>query len=201
MPLKIWKRMTLLLVVMSLTPTIAVAYGKRTEMSSPTEKTGEKALTVKMESTSSDQQKVMGTVRITQRASGVVIEAALKGLKPGLHGFHIHEGDSCQSGETEDADTASPSREPAKEAGDHWDPGIKGNHEGPWQHGHRGDLPNLYVGPDGKAGMPIYAPRVSSQDFENRALVLHAHRDSYSEESDSTGGSGDAVACGVAGES
>ncbi|MEP1213958.1 MAG: superoxide dismutase family protein [Marinobacter sp.] len=140
---------------------------------------------------------MLGTVRISQRASGVVIQPALEGLKPGLHGFHIHEGGSCASGRVGGDDTESPSRKPSKEAGEHWDPGLKGNHEGPWQHEHRGDLPNLYVNPDGEALLPVYAPRVSSKDFENRALVIHARRDSYSDEEGSAGGSGDAIACGV----
>lgn len=193
-------RASLLLAVMFLIPAVVNGYGERTEMSSPTEKTGQKALTVEMKSTSADrqdQQEVIGTIRISQRASGVVIEPALKGLEPGLHGFHIHEGDSCASSRVADGDTESPSRKPAKEAGEHWDPGVKGNHDGPWQHGHRGDLPNLYVNPDGKALLPVYAPRVSSSDFEGRALVIHAQRDSYSDEEDSAGGSGDAIACGV----
>lgn len=199
-PLRTWLGASLLPAVILFTPTMVSGYGERTEMNSPTEETGQKALTVEMKSTSADQQgqqEVIGTVRISQRATGVVIEPALKGLEPGLHGFHIHEGDSCESGRTEDTDTASPSREPAKEAGEHWDPGFKGNHAGPWAQGHTGDLPNLYVDPDGKAITPVYAPRVSSNDFENRALVLHARRDSYSDEEDSAGGSGDAIACGV----
>lgn len=195
-PLKTWLGASLLL----FTPALVSGYGERTEMSSPIEKTEQKALTIEMESTSPDQeveQEVLGTVRISQRASGVVIQPALKGLKPGLHGFHLHEGDSCSSGRVGGDDTESPSRKPAKEAGKHWDPGLKGNHEGPWQHGHRGDLPNLYVNPDGEAIMPVYAPRVSSRDFEGRALVIHAQRDNYTDEEDATGGSGDAIACGV----
>lgn len=92
--LKSGKRVTVLLVVMFLPPAMTVAYGKRSEMDSPTEKTGQKTLTVDMKSTAPGQQEVIGVVRISQRASGVVIEPALKGLKPGLHGFHIHEEDS-----------------------------------------------------------------------------------------------------------
>ncbi len=180
-----------------LVPTTVVAYGEPTEMSSPSEKTGEKALIVEMKSTAPNNQEVVGTVRISQRATGVVIKPAMKGLEPGLHGFHLHEGDSCQSGRTEGGDTASPSREPAKEAGAHWDPGLKGNHEGPWKHGHRGDLPNLYVNQDGEAVTPVYAPRMPSRDFKNRALVVHAQRDNYSGEPDSSGGSGEAIACGI----
>ena len=188
---------SLLPIAILITPAIVSGYGERTEMSSPTEKTGQETLTVEMKSTSQKVQRVIGTVRISQRATGVVIEPALTGLEPGLHGFHIHAGNRCGSGRTEDSYTATPSLEPAKEAGEHWDPGFKGNHEGPWQHGHRGDLPNLYVNPDGKAITPVYAPRVTRKDFENRALVLHAQRDTYTNGEDSAGGSGNAIACGV----
>lgn len=197
--LKTWKWLSFTLPFVLLFPAITVAYGERTALSSPSEETEQKALSIKMESAASDSQEVVGTIRITQRATGVVIEPALKGLTPGLHGLHLHEGDSCQPGPSEDTESAN-SPEPAKEAGDHWDPGLTGNHAGPWEHGHRGDLPNLYVNPDGEAITPVYAPRVTSQDFENRALVLHARRDNYSDEPDSSGGSGKAVACGVNGD-
>lgn len=197
--LKIWKRLFYLLIVMFLGATSAIAYGERTEMQSPVEKTGQEALIIELKSTSGDSEELAGMVRVTQRATGVVIKPALRGLKPGLHGLHLHENASCQSGQSEPNDTASASSEPAKEAGEHWDPGITGNHAGPWRHGHRGDLPNLYVNPDGEAITPVYAPRVSSGDFDNRALVLHSQRDNYSDEPDSSGGSGDTVACGVAG--
>lgn len=119
-PLKTWLRASLPTVILFM-PAMVSGYGERTEMNSPTEKTGQKALTVEMKSTSAyqqDQQEVIGTVRISQRATGVAIT-------------------------------------------------------------------------------PVYAPQVSSKDFENRALVLHARRDNYTDEEDSAGGSGDAIACGV----
>lgn len=196
-PLITQPRAALLLVAVGFIPVLTSAEDEGTVITSPMEKTGQATVTIELSSTSGNQDKVIGTVRISQRATGVVIEPALLGLEPGLHGFHIHEGGSCESGWIEDPATASHSREPAKAAGEHWDPGFKGNHAGPWRHGHRGDLPNLYVDPEGKAVTPVYAPRLSSQDFGNRALVLHARRDSYSDQQDSAGGSGDAIACGV----
>jgi len=194
---KNWKPLLFSLPIAFSMPTIVAAYGEPTEMHSPSEETGKEALIVDMETTAPDSEEVIGTVRISQRATGVVIKPALKGLEPGLHGLHLHEDNSCKSGRSQNGETESPSREPAKEAGAIWDPGFKGNHEGPWGHGHRGALPNLYVDSNGRATTPVYAPRVSSRDFKDRALVLHAERDTYSGEPDSSGGSGDAVACGV----
>lgn len=184
--------------IMGLAPAITLAYGERTETGSPVEKTGEETLRIEMTSSSSRETEVVGVIRVSQRATGVVIEPALEGLEPGMHGLHIHEGESCESGRTGTSDTDSPTVEPAKEADDHWDPGLKGNHGGPWRQGHRGDLPNLFVNASGSATIPVYAPRVTSRDFKNKALVLHSERDNYSDDPDSRGGSGRAIACGVA---
>ena len=40
---------------------------------------------------------VHGTVRFTQQADGVRVEADLTGLTPGTHGIHIHENGDCSS--------------------------------------------------------------------------------------------------------
>lgn len=173
----------------------------RTDRQSPVEKAGEPSLTLEMKKVSlSTEGETTGRLSISQRASGVVITPALEGLTPGLHGLHIHDGEGCQSGQTEGGSaTAGASAEPAKEAGDHWDPALTGNHAGPWAHGHRGDLPNLFVDENGEANTPVYAPRVSARDFQNRPVILHSQRDNYSDQPDSTGGSGQAIVCGISG--
>src|SRR4051812_24774535 len=38
-----------------------------------------------------------GTVTFTQTTGGVRVEAEVRGLTPGLHGFHIHEFGDCSS--------------------------------------------------------------------------------------------------------
>jgi Cu-Zn family superoxide dismutase len=149
-------------------------------------------------STTENERKQLGVVQATQLAKGVLFEPALEGLSPGLHGFHIHENGSCGSSLKEDPETANPLVKPVGEAGDHYDPGLKGNHAGPWGQGHLGDLPNLQVEDDGTTTLPVYAPRVTLRDLEGRALVIHASGDNYTDEPDSKGGSGQAVACGVA---
>lgn len=159
---------------------------------------GQPPLTVEMTSaTTSDNGQTLGTITIREMAEGLVLQPALENLDPGLHGFHIHENANCDPTREEDADTASPTLTPAGEAGDHWDPGLKGNHGGPWGQGHLGDLPNLYVNEEGVARHPVYAPRLTLRDIENGSLVIHSDRDNYSDEPDDTGGSGQRIACGV----
>lgn len=192
-------RSAVLYLVLALGSAATLAYGEREGTGSPVAITGETALRIEMKAAGSEEREVIGVIRVSQRATGVVIEPALEGLTPGMHGLHIHEGDSCEAGATEESGrTAGSSVEPAKEAGEHWDPGIKGNHGGPWGHGHRGDLPNVFVDDSGTAETALYAPRVTTRDFQNRALVLHSKRDNYSDEPDSTGGTGRAIACGIA---
>ncbi len=141
----------------------------------------------------------LGTIQVTQLAEGLLFEPGLKGLEPGLHGFHVHENASCNPGRGKEAGAGADNLtvKPAAKAGDHWDPGFKGNHAGPWGRGHLGDLPNLYVNEDGVARHPVYAPRLTLRDLERRALVIHAERDNYTDEPDSSGGSGTPVGCGA----
>ncbi|MFW5824837.1 MAG: superoxide dismutase family protein [Marinobacter sp.] len=147
--------------------------------------------------TASEGGTIQGVIQARQLAEGVLFEPAMKGLPPGLHGFHLHENANCDPSREQTRDTANPSVQPAGEAGDHWDPGEDGNHEGPWGHGHLGDLPNLYVDDDGLATLPVYAPRLTLRDLEQRALMVHENRDNYTDEPDGKGGSGNAIACGV----
>lgn len=140
---------------------------------------------------------VVGTIRIVEKIRGLVFTPHLKGLKPGLHGFHIHENGNCGSIPKEEKSGTSPDVVAGGKAGDHYDPGFIGAHSGPYGSGHLGDLPNLYVDSDGRAIHPVYAPRVRLRDLPNHALVIHARADNYSDEPDENGGSGRIVACGV----
>lgn len=185
---------------LALGPALAFSTGKvpATETDSRVTDAGEAAASVEMTAaTTTGGGTTQGTIRVTQLAEGVLLEPALEGLPPGLHGFHVHENGNCDPAREQDQDTANPSVKPAGEAGEHWDPGAKGNHEGPWGHGHLGDLPNLYVDRNGVASLPVYAPRISLSDLEKRALVVHENRDNYTDEPDGKGGSGSAIACGV----
>lgn len=156
-----------------------------------------KVVNINRASLNEDSKKSLGTVRIEEKAKGVVLTPNLEGLKPGLHGFHVHENGDCSSTREKQNSGATPEEVAAGAAGGHLNPGITGGHTGPYGEGHLGDLPNLYVDEDGVADHPVYAPRLRLRDFSDRALVIHASADNYSDEPEENGGSGGRVACGV----
>ncbi|MBI3346265.1 MAG: superoxide dismutase family protein [Burkholderiales bacterium] len=135
----------------------------------------------------------LGTVRIVETAHGLAFYPALKGLPPGLHGFHVHEKPSCAPGESNGAAV------PALGAGGHLDPQGTKKHGEPWGDGHLGDLPPLYVAADGTATSPVLGPRLKLADVQNRALMVHAGGDNHSDHPMPLGGGGARVGCGVIG--
>lgn len=135
----------------------------------------------------------VGTVRVVESPYGLVFYPSLKGLPPGLHGFHVHDKPSCAP--TQKDGTATP----AGGAGGHLDPKGAGRHGEPWGDGHLGDLPALYVAPDGTASNPVLAPRLKLADVANRALMVHAGGDNHADHPAPLGGGGARVACGVIG--
>ncbi len=135
----------------------------------------------------------LGTVRIVETPYGLAFYPALKGLAPGLHGFHVHEKPSCDPAEQNGAAV------PALAAGGHYDPAGTKKHGEPWGDGHLGDLPALYVAPDGSAANPVLAPRLKLADVAKRSLMVHAGGDNHSDHPAPLGGGGARVACGVIG--
>ncbi len=133
----------------------------------------------------------VGTVTMSESKYGVVFTPALTGLAPGLHGFHVHENPSCESS-TKDGTVT-----PAGAAGGHLDPEMTGQHGAPWGNGHLGDLPALYVDASGNASQPVLAPRLKLSDLLERALMVHAGGDNYSDQPKPLGGGGARIACGV----
>lgn len=125
----------------------------------------------------------IGTVTITAQKCGVLITPNLHTLTPGVHGFHVHETPSCA--------------DHAMAAGGHLDPKKTTKHEGPYAHGHLGDLPVLVADKDGNAALPTLAPHLSMKDFKNHALMIHTGGDNYSDTPEKLGGGGARIACGV----
>jgi Cu-Zn family superoxide dismutase len=135
----------------------------------------------------------VGTVRIVDTPYGLVFYPMLTGLPPGLHGFHVHENASCAPAARDGAPVA------ALAAGNHLDPQATKRHGEPWGDGHLGDLPALYVAPDGSASNPVLAPRLKFADVAKRSLMIHAGGDNHSDHPAPLGGGGARVACGVIG--
>ncbi len=135
----------------------------------------------------------LGTLRIVETPYGLAFYPDLAGLAPGLHGFHVHEKPSCAP-ETRDGTAFA-----ALGAGGHLDPAGTNRHGEPWGDGHLGDLPALYVAPDGSATHPLLAPRLKLADVANRALMVHAGGDNHADHPAPLGGGGARVGCGVIG--
>jgi superoxide dismutase, Cu-Zn family len=135
----------------------------------------------------SDGPRVDGTVVFTeQEGGGVLVEANVTGLEPGLHGFHVHEEGDC----------GAPGFE---SAGGHF--GLEGQRHGAPtdERSHLGDLGNIESGPSGTVRYVIRSDDLTLDDAEtsarDKAVVIHAGRDDY--ESQPSGDSGDRIACGV----
>jgi superoxide dismutase, Cu-Zn family len=132
----------------------------------------------------------VGTATLTQSAGGVLIEAKLSGLPPGVHAFHVHAVGKCE-----------PATE-FKSAGDHYAPRRKthGFHAegGP----HSGDMPNQHVPSDGVLRVSVLNAEVTLTpgeatlfDTDGSSLVLHAKEDDY--RTQPSGDAGGRIACGV----
>jgi len=135
----------------------------------------------------------VGSVRIVETKYGLAFYPSLKGLAPGLHGFHVHEKPSCAPAEQNGAMVA------ALGAGGHLDPAGSKKHGEPWGDGHLGDLPPLYVALDGTATQPVLGPRLKLSEVTSRALMLHTGGDNHADHPAPLGGGGARVACGVIG--
>ena len=133
----------------------------------------------------------IGTITASDSKFGLILTPQLSDLAPGLHGFHVHDKPDC-SHAMKDGKAV-----PALAAGGHYDPANAGKHEGPYGNGHLGDLPALNISADGKATLPVLAPRLKVADIKGRSLMIHAGGDNYSDKPAPLGGGGARVACGV----
>lgn len=133
--------------------------------------------------------KSMGGATLEQTPNGVLINATLSGLSPGMHAFHIHETGKCEP--------------PFKSAGGHFNPeGHKHGLKNPAGL-HAGDLPNVDVGADGKARFQFFAHGVTLEtgkknsllDADGSSLVVHKEADDLA--TDPAGAAGDRIVCGV----
>ena len=136
--------------------------------------------------------KMIGTVMISESDKGLVFTPNLNGLPAGPHGYHVHENGSCGVNEKDGKKVA------AGAAGSHYDPTGSKQHLGPTGNGHLGDLPPLVVGGDGRANVPVTAPRLKTlADVKGKALMIHAGGDNYADKPAPLGGGGERIACGV----
>lgn len=139
-----------------------------------------------------DSGKMVGSILIEQNKYGVVFKPNLSGLPSGLHGFHIHENNSCDTSEKNGKTILGGA------AGGHYDPMKTGQHGFPWSNdNHLGDLPPLYINMDGNAVQPVLAPRITLPNLSGRSLMIHAGSDNHSDHPKALGGGGARLVCGV----
>lgn len=119
----------------------------------------------------------------------VTIEAS--SMAPGSYAAHIHTSGQCAP-----PDFTS--------AGPHWNPTNQQHGKDNAQGMHKGDLPNLLIGSDGRGTLEYTVPGASLAvgaspllDADGAAVVLHAKPDDY--RTDPAGNAGARVACGVLG--
>jgi len=143
-----------------------------------------KKLTISMEAKSGSN--VSGDATFTETNGKVVLTAKLTGLKPGVHGIHIHEKSDCSA-----ADGSS--------AGGHWNPTFK-------QHGkfgegeyHKGDIGNFAANEDGIATVVFETDQWcigcndATKNIVGKSLVVHQDPDDFV--SQPSGNAGGRVAC------
>jgi Cu-Zn family superoxide dismutase len=133
----------------------------------------------------------IGQIIATDTDDGLLLIPNLHDLPPGIHGFHLHSQGSCAPGEKDGAIV------PALAAGGHFDPDHTQSHQGPYGHGHGGDLPAIAVSADGTATLPVLAPHLRADAFQDRAVILHKGGDNYSDDPAPLGGGGARLACGL----
>ena len=134
----------------------------------------------------------IGEVTVRQEKKGVEIDVKVSGLKPGLHGIHIHSVGKCEGPDF-------------KSAGGHFSYAGQmhgmDNPKGP----HIGDMPNLNVKADGMGKLRFHTDLVTLAAGENSlkkaggtSIIIHEKQDD--QKTDPSGASGDRIACAVLAE-
>jgi Cu-Zn family superoxide dismutase len=139
---------------------------------------------------------ITGKIELVERKQGtgtvVDITVTATGLKPGLHGIHLHAVGKCEPDFTA--------------AGGHFDPGPASNTDPDANHPfHMGDIPNLEVDKTGKGTLKAVTTRVTISDgplsifdADGTAVIVHGNEDKgITGEPKSGVSGGPRIACGV----
>ncbi|HEV2820701.1 MAG TPA: superoxide dismutase family protein [Solirubrobacteraceae bacterium] len=136
----------------------------------------------------------IGNVRMSETRFGTIdIEARLRGLEPGFHGFHVHAVGRCERPDFKSAE------------------GHVGEAEGEDHAQHPGDLSSLLVKRNGTVTLRVTTDRFSLDDLRDQdgsAVMVHSGADNFAniperyapagpdETTLETGDAGTRVACG-----
>jgi len=130
---------------------------------------------------------VSGQVTFVKAEGGMKVSVKITGLKPGAHGFHIHEFGDCSA-----ADGTS--------AGGHFNP-TSDPHAGPKDaKRHAGDMGNIEADKDGVASLEYLDAKVTflgPEGILGRGIIVHAAADDL--KTQPTGNAGGRLGCGVVG--
>ena len=135
---------------------------------------------------SKSESSVKGTAVFIEKDGMVTLTAKLSGLKPGIHGIHIHEKADCSA-----ADAAS--------AGGHWNPTFKKH--GKWtdaEH-HKGDIGNFTADGNGNGSITLKTDEWcigcgdNTKDILGKGLIVHDKADDFITQP--SGNAGARVAC------
>jgi Cu-Zn family superoxide dismutase len=130
-----------------------------------------------------------GTATVRQSGGALKLVVDATGMAPGPKGLHFHTTGRCDA---PDFTTA----------GGHWNPSAMKHGTQSGMGPHRGDLPNIEIGPDGTGhaeatirGAMLANGSTPLLDADGAALIIHAAADDY--RTDPSGNSGARLACGV----
>ena len=139
------------------------------------------------------QKNISGYVKFKELGNKVQIEVNVSGLKPGLHGFHVHESGNLLNDCTSCKDLFNP---------------FNKNHGGPnMKERHVGDLGNIVVDKQGNSNMLFYDNMIKLRgrkcNIIGRSVIIHADEDNLGlpgdKESLTTGKAGKRLDCAVIG--
>jgi Cu-Zn family superoxide dismutase len=128
---------------------------------------------------------VSGRVVFIQEKDGIRVVAELNGLKPGPHGFHIHEKGDCSASD-------------ATSAGGHFNPTQEPHAAPDAEKRHVGDLGNIVADQNGHA---VYerTDKVIRFDGEKsilgKSVIVHEKADDF--KTQPSGDAGARIGCGV----
>ncbi len=123
---------------------------------------------------------ISGTVIFVTSGDGIEMSGNIRGLNPGNHGFHVHEGTTCA------------------QAGGHFNPTVMVHGAPSDSMRHVGDLGNLEAEADNMAQVSGTFEAISldgPNSIVGHALIIHQGEDNLT--SQPSGDSGPEVGCGI----
>jgi Cu-Zn family superoxide dismutase len=131
----------------------------------------------------------MARATASEIGDSIRVRVEAMGMRAGAYGAHVHTTGRCDA-----PDFAS--------AGPHWNPSGQQHGKNNPRGMHKGDLPNLAVGTDGRGSFEVTIPGASLAagphpllDVDGAAVVIHTSPDDY--RTDPSGNSGGRIGCGV----